>query len=227
MGTNVIQGVRARIMRDVPRGISSEVRDNVVAHIDRAMATHHLVADHDTVNEHVNDTVKDHVKNSLFRTVDEFSIWSRPAPPPPPYSDIDRIRDELDVLSVLNCHNGQKKLTLSVLEFLAFSLMKLKCAQNEVIVVYAGASGLASVVAANIFKDVKFVLYDPAPNTVALMPRFEDKVVYKTPLQGKNTMDTSKQIIIFTDCFSFLISVSERPKKQLWRTCSTRNDGHS
>jgi hypothetical protein len=88
------------------------------------------------------------------------------------------------LLSATNCHNGQRKLALSLLEFLAVALEALAgregVRQEDMVLVYAGASGMASVIAAQVFKGVRFLLYDPAPNTVELMPKhFSDKLVLK------------------------------------------------
>ena len=154
--------------------------------------------DFDALACHIQIAIKSHDpdgtgKVPLFRTIDEFQKTTQC--PYPSYNYISS-SSELDVLSILNCHNGQRKLTMSVLEFLTVSLTHLKVPQSDVLIIYAGASGLASVIAANIFKQVQFVLYDPAPNTVALLPPFQDKVVYRTPPQQ---VDLSKRMIIFTE----------------------------
>lgn len=128
----------------------------------------------------------------LFRTLEDFTPDRTVR-----YPDITKIR-HLDVLSAGNCHNGQKKLTMSVLEFVAAAISRLKCPQSDLFVVYAGASGLASVVAATVFTDVQFMLFDPAPNTVKLLPPFPDKVVY-TRVDDGHVPDLSKQLVIYTD----------------------------
>jgi hypothetical protein len=103
-----------------------------------------------------------------IRTLDELVV-----PDVPTYEAMASL-PQASLLSLANCHNGQLKLTLSVLEFLGVALAKLGVPHRDVLVVYAGASGMASVVAAEVFPDLHFWLYDPAPNTVQLMPRFDD-----------------------------------------------------
>ena len=128
----------------------------------------------------------------LFRTVDEFDVSDDVKRVP--YHIISSSKD-LHVLSSGNCHNGQKKLTMSVLECIAHAMKVIGCQQESIIVIYAGASGMASVIAANVFKGVQFVLYDPASNTVELMPAFEDKVIYyEEPLEP----DMTKRMLVFT-----------------------------
>lgn len=101
---------------------------------------------------------------------------------------------EAPALASTNCHNGQKKLTLTLLEFLAVALTKVDAA--DALVVYPGASGLATVIAAQLFPALKFVAYDPAPNTLQLMPPFEDKAVYR---DVPDRPDGSKRLLVFTD----------------------------
>lgn len=104
----------------------------------------------------------------------------------------------LSELSQINCHNGQRKLTLSVLEFLAQALKKDK-SEGIKTVVYAGASGLAAVVAAKIFERVRFVLYDKQPNTVDLISKsFSDVVIHRSK---HDVPDTSKRIVVYQEWF--------------------------
>lgn len=90
-------------------------------------------------------------------------------------------------LTVPNCHDGQRKLSLALLEFLATALRTLQCTQEDILLVYAGASGLASVIAFTAFPHVRQVLFDPATNIVTHMPRgFKEARVfadtYRVPL---------------------------------------------
>lgn len=127
----------------------------------------------------------------LTRTLDEMVV-----PDVPTYEALATL-PQARLLSLANCHNGQLKLTLSVLEFLGVALSKLGVPHSDVLVVYAGASGMASVVAAHVFPELHFWLYDPAPNTVQLMPRFDDKAIVRTPTSAPP--DPSKRIVVFTD----------------------------
>jgi hypothetical protein len=95
----------------------------------------------------------------------------------------------------LNCHNGQKKLTYSVLEFLGKALGKHK--QSDVTVVYAGASGLATVIAASIFKGIEFVLYDPEPNTFELIPSTMTSEV-QIVRRANQPLQKDKRILLYT-----------------------------
>ena len=100
----------------------------------------------------------------LHRTLESLDI-----PSSNPYHQIATssiIRD----LSLYNCHDGQKKLTMSLLEFLSLAMEKLKCTDKDILVIYAGSSGRASAVALNVFPDIQIALYDPDANTLTQMP---------------------------------------------------------
>lgn len=100
---------------------------------------------------------------------------------------------EAAALAATNCHNGQKKLTLSLLEFITGCLTRVDA--EDALVVYPGASGLATVVAAKLFPKLRFAAFDPAANTVQLMPPFESKAVY---IKMPERPDNSKQLLVFT-----------------------------
>lgn len=146
------------------------------------------------------ESVKVHAKRAIssfdtpldiFRTLDEFD-----SSPTPTYIEIGKLG--CNELSVMNCHNGQRKLIMSVIEFVITSLRQLKCKDaSELIVVYAGASGMAAVIAAKLFPGIQFVLYDPAPNTLALIdPSIKvKKVVYTQPV---DKIDLNNELVIFT-----------------------------
>ena len=113
------------------------------------------------------------------------------------YGEVRRTRQLRD-LEVFNCHNGQRKLTLSVLEFLAESLKKVP-SSKQVLVVYAGASGLATTIASTLFPEIKFVLYDKMPNTVDLISKsFRDIAIHQ---QKHAVPDTSKKIVVYQAWF--------------------------
>lgn len=97
-----------------------------------------------------------------------------------PYADIDRSLT-LRKLSIANCHDGQRKLTMALLEFVSQAILRLQCAPSDLLVVYAGASGLASAITSSVFPGLKMVLYDPAPNTLSHMPvSYENKRIITT-----------------------------------------------
>lgn len=136
----------------------------------------------------------DNKRLKLFRTTDDFPEGSNV----PTYDEVEAF-SMTPMLSITNCHNGQRKLTMSVLEFLAESLLKSKADQKDVLVLYVGASGMATVVAAHLFEHLQFVMYDPAPNTVELMPpSAATRVVYRHDI-APSAPDLSRRIIVFTD----------------------------
>ena len=115
----------------------------------------------------------------LFRTfaqLDSFVKSIQKSAPQPTYEAISKC-EIASALASVNCHNGQRKLTLSLLEFLSTAFARLKCAPRDCIVVYAGASGMAAAVAATVFEGLRFVIYDPDPNVLNLMPRVRREVV--------------------------------------------------
>lgn len=112
----------------------------------------------------------------LFRTLEEWELKQSDVPT---YAEVAAL-GSCNALNVVNCHNGQRKLTMSVLEFLCVTLDRLKCDPAHLVVVYAGASGLAATIAARLFPTIKFVLYDPAPNTTELIDRTLEGVEVRT-----------------------------------------------
>ncbi len=75
----------------------------------------------------------------------------------------------LRLLSAFNCHDGQRKLTLGLLEFLAKSMDNLHCKPEDVFVVYAGGSSMAASVAISLFPELRISLYDPDDRSVFRM----------------------------------------------------------
>ena len=125
----------------------------------------------------------------LFRTLDKFF-----GPEMITFHEADNDRNLMQ-LSTINCHNGQRKLALSVIDFLALSTKSVE----DPLVVYAGASGLATVIAATIFPKARFILYDKAHNTVQLISKaFIDIVIHRTK---HATPDTSKRIVVYQEWF--------------------------
>lgn len=113
---------------------------------------------------------------------------------------------ELANLSAVNCHNGQRKLTVSVLEFIAKAYSRLSAAwsqqqQQRPLVVYAGASGLATVIAATIFPGVDFVIYDKADNTTKLIPKNYPKDMHEIFTEKHAVPVTSKRVIVYSEWF--------------------------
>ena len=162
----------------------------------------HAASDSAIIKAHVQAAMDSHVTPlPVFRTLGDFSKTLETkavhSGTTVPYAEIVKMR-ELDRLTSVNCHNGQKKLAMSVLEFVAVAIANLKCAQSELLIVYAGASGLSSVIALTVFKELQMVLYDPAANTVSLMPPFADKVVYTRKEDGEAEPDMSKRLLVYT-----------------------------
>jgi hypothetical protein len=128
-----------------------------------------------------------------FRTLEDADI-----PSSVKYEHIKR-SPTMRKLTVTNCHDGQRKLTMALLEFVAVSLNRLECDAKDVILVYAGASGLASAVASSMFPGLRMILYDPAPNTLSHMPvAFEDKAVFRDTFRVHPSLYAGKKLAIFT-----------------------------
>jgi hypothetical protein len=151
-----------------------------------------------SINRHVDAALRS-LKEPIpiFRTLE---AWTVPKSAIPTYAQVSALG--CNALSIVNCHNGQRKLTLSVLEFVCVALERLECKASDMVVVYAGASGLAVTIAAKLFPDLRFILYDPAPNTTALLdPSFKDVVVYTTKASadaGMHSWTTGKQVTVCT-----------------------------
>lgn len=129
----------------------------------------------------------------LYRTIDEIDI-----PNPLSYETVNQ-SSTFRKLTLTNCHHGQRKLTMALLEFISSSLTKLRCAPRDVFLVYAGASGLASAVASAVFPGIRMALYDYAPNILShIPPSFTDKVVFKDTHRVPYTAFRGKSLAIFT-----------------------------
>jgi len=145
----------------------------------------------------------------LARTIEDMDI-----PAPLSYSDT-RVSSLMYDLTVTNCHDGQKKLTMSLLEFVAESLARLECSPEDVLLVYAGASGLAAAVASCVFPGLKLVLFEPSDDVLTYTPAaFKNTIVIRTPLPssgsdnsnwrrnnvstGSSSVFTGKEVVIFT-----------------------------
>ena len=151
----------------------------------------------------------------LFRTLKELS-----GPEPLTFHEIDGNRDLMQ-MSTINCHNGQRKLALSVIDFLALTTKKAK----DPLVVYAGASGLATVIAARIFPRVKFVLYDKDPRTVQFISKsFKDVVVHRTK---HSVPDTSKRVVVYQEWFDDAEALKYSTLKNVLFVSDVRGDDTS
>lgn len=117
------------------------------------------------------------------------------------YSDLSSIK-ESRFLSIANCHDGQRKLTIGFLEFLANSFKHLDCVQNDVCVVYAGASGLACGIASIMFPGIRIIMYDPDENTTSYIPetvRRSDTTIYKYNNKiAPDVVNLEKSLTVFT-----------------------------
>lgn len=133
-----------------------------------------------------------------FRKLDDFIPASKQLPS---YMYMATSR-KTQILSSVNCHNGQRKLTFSLLEFIYTSLCSLRCSDRDVVIVYAGASGLAAAVAMAVFPDLQMLLYDPMPNLLSMMPPGPDRLsrsVYRnTSMPARNDFDVRNRLHVFT-----------------------------
>jgi hypothetical protein len=133
----------------------------------------------------------------LFRSIEDVEAV-RITTPPLPYAVVNS-SPSLRKLTITNCHDGQRKLTMALLDFLSTSFVRLECAPKDVIVVYAGASGLASAVASTVFPDLRMLLFDPHPNTLSHMPPgFQNKIVFKDTYHVLPSLYNKKKLTIFT-----------------------------
>lgn len=104
-------------------------------------------------------------------------------------------------LSLFNCHDGQRKLTLGFLEFLSKAMIDLSCKPKDIFIVYAGSSALASAIALTIFPELLLATYDPDPNIVTFLPSL---IKDKTTIYRQRALLPEKQIrmsplMVFTD----------------------------
>lgn len=63
-------------------------------------------------------------------------------------------------LSRMNCHIGQRKLSLALVEFM--TLARVRCGSDSMFVVYPGASIMACLAATHLFPGARFLCFDPS-----------------------------------------------------------------
>jgi hypothetical protein len=163
--------------------------------------------------EYLNECAKDiesdtplynHIKSAIqsfktplpsIRTLEEANMTSTI-----PYNEISR-HHVAEKMSLFNCHDGQRKLTLGFLEFISNALQYLQCSSKDVFIIYAGSSGLASAIALEMFNDLKMVLYDPDPNTITYLPVEYKKMasIHRNTYNIPENKLTSNPLMIFTD----------------------------
>lgn len=137
----------------------------------------------------------------MYRTVEDMKLGNLVS-----YHELEKynrnpVQNIVRQLSLLNCHDGQRKLVMGMLDFLSTAMHALKCDQNDVFVVYAGSSGLASAVAAAVFPNIQIILYDPADNTLEFMPKQYKNIsnIYrKSSTLPLNDGYTFSQLTVFT-----------------------------
>ncbi|GAX85153.1 hypothetical protein CEUSTIGMA_g12571.t1 [Chlamydomonas eustigma] len=142
-----------------------------------------------TVNKSRNDKPL-----KLFRTLEDFRTITGSSSLT--FKELSEKDSVMARLAQKNCHAGQKKLTMSLLEFLGQSTSRGK------VLVYPGASGLAVAIASLVFPDIRFIIYDPHPNTVGLIPR----EILRTSIgvryvKSKNPMSSfgeGQRIVVYT-----------------------------
>lgn len=133
----------------------------------------------------------------LFRTIDEFRKYlAKMKLPILSYDLLSTTLRDIRALVEFNCHHGQKKLAFTVIEFLTKVFQELKVPEEEVVVVYAGASSLATTVASTLFPKVRFVLYDPAPNLEQFLPKHVRSTIHREKHDVPDT--SSSPIILYT-----------------------------
>eukprot|EP00873_Tetraselmis_striata_P034020 jgi/Tetstr1/454284/TSEL_041203.t1 len=112
----------------------------------------------------------------VYRTVEEFAEVCSPAAPP--YHTMSKLRTASghflrDELQFGNCHDGQTKLTLTLLEFIqgAVDSARVSGAPDAPMhLVYVGASSVAANAARIAFPGIRQTIFDPATNMMTLMP---------------------------------------------------------
>lgn len=88
----------------------------------------------------------------------------------------------------LNCHDGQRKLLYSEIEF--YSLLKEKYDLNNILVVYAGAAeGTHEPVIFDLFPELEFYLCDPNPFNIP----YYNKAYLENTYYEDNTFDKIKE----------------------------------
>lgn len=105
--------------------------------------------------------------------------------------------------SLLNPHNGQRKLAYGLLDFVNTTLHELKCRDSDVYLVYPGASSIAASTVVCCFPDIKILMFDKDPSMKDLIPSIlKDKISLFDNLSTEALKSTSPMVAIidwFTD----------------------------
>lgn len=126
----------------------------------------------------LNAVLKSHGSNGhrvpVYRTVDEFEKECRPSQRLS-YDTGVRLRMPSgakfhDEMKLGNCHDGQTKLTLGLLEFLQRACDSNSKKKRKMHLLYVGASSVAANAAMITFPEIRQTNFDPAPNFQQLMP---------------------------------------------------------
>jgi len=96
--------------------------------------------------------------------------------------------DTVYSLGWLNHHAGQRKLFFGLLECVLKMLTEYSCQDDDILLVYAGASGKASALLTELFPRIKILLFDPDENTMNLIP-----ICFLESLRHKVFTDTLNQ----------------------------------
>ena len=96
-----------------------------------------------------------------------------------------------DQMQLGNCHDGQMKLTLGLLEFVRDAVDYYESRAPRPVprmhLVYVGASSVAAHAALLAFPDMRQTIFDPAPNMMDLMPKaYRDKTTVRKTFDGMN-----------------------------------------
>lgn len=106
-------------------------------------------------------------------------------------------------MSLKNCYMGQRKLIYGLLNFVIHTLKELNCEPQDLFIVYAGASSLASAQAHITFPGLKILMFDPDRNLHSLVPknkREDTEFIHK--YDRTHVLETPKPLIAVRDWFT-------------------------
>jgi hypothetical protein len=113
-----------------------------------------------TIRYHLDQAIgsyKTHHHLSMFRTLDEFDdVANLVLHPPEPYGIAEKATPSLNAS---NCHNGQRKLAMGLIEFVCNSV---NSPQEPAVIIYAGASASACASVSKLFPHVQIIMFDYA-----------------------------------------------------------------
>jgi len=121
--------------------------------------------------------------------------------PPLDYETISS-NDNLKWMSILNSHTGQRKLAYGLLDFVNKSISELNCKDEDVYLVYPGASSIAASSVACFYPNIKIIMFDKDKSLKDLIPSMMKKKITLFNSLSHDILKVTTPMVGIIDWFS-------------------------